>query len=84
MPRPACGRIVWVVVGVLQDGTNIVGSGVLQVLGGAVFDEPIGQLGPVLATGVWADELAKEKKSMVMIMMIRDVLTANKRDRREI
>ena len=63
LTRPACGRIVWVVVGVLQDGTNIVRSGVLQVLGGAVFDEPIGQLGPLLATGVWADELAKEKKS---------------------
>ena len=56
----ACGRIVWVVVGVLQDGTNIEGRGVLQVLGSPVFDEPVGQLGPVLATGIRTDKLRRE------------------------
>ena len=79
----ACWGIVWVVVGVLQDGANIVGSGVLQVLGGAVFDEPVGQLGPVLTTGIRADKLQNEKQAMMM-MIVRDVLTANKNNRREI
>ena len=54
---PACRRIVGVVIGVLEDGANIEGSRVLQVLGSPMFDEPIGQLRPVLATGVRADKL---------------------------
>ena len=49
-----------------------------------MFDEPVGQLGPVLTTGIRADKLQNENKAMMMMMIVQDVLTANKNNRREI
>ena len=77
---PACRRKVWVVIGVLEDGTNIEGSRVLQVLGSAMLDEPIGELGPVLTTGIRADKLLAGNILRVVMMI---ALTANNKDRRE-
>ena len=76
---PAFRRKVWVVIGVLEDGTNIEGSRVLQVLGSAMLDEPIGELGSVLTTGIRADKLLVG--NIFRVMMI--ALTANKKDRRK-
>ena len=46
-----------------------------------MFDEPIRQLRPVLTTGIRAYKLLEEKMSRAMMKI---VLTANNKDRREI
>ena len=78
---PTCWRIVGIVIGVIEHRTNIERSWVLQVLGSAMFDEPIRQLRPVLTTGIRADKLLEENMSRAMMKI---VLTANNKDRREI
>ena len=78
---PTCRRIVGIVIGVIEHRTNIERSWVLQVLGSAMFDEPIRQLRPVLTTGIRAYKLLEEKMSRAMMKI---VLTANNKDRREI
>ena len=46
-----------------------------------MLDEPIGELGPVLTTGIRADKLLAGNIVRVVMMI---ALTANNKDRREI